>query len=48
MVPGEGASLAERIRAQRIRCGLTQERLAEIVGVSRQAVTKWETGVSLR
>lgn len=46
MVPGEGASLAERIRAQRIRCGLTQERLAEIVGVSRQAVTKWETGVA--
>ena len=46
MVPCEGASLAERIRAQRIRCGLTQERLAEIVGVSRQAVTKWETGVA--
>lgn len=26
--------------------GLNQEQLAEKVGVSRQAVSKWETGVS--
>lgn len=27
---------------------LSQEKLAEILGVSRQAVQKWETGDSLR
>lgn len=31
----------------RKRRGLTQERLAEMVGVSPPAVSKWETGVSL-
>lgn len=40
--------LGARIRAQRVRCGLSQEQLAGQVGVSRQAVTKWETGGSLR
>lgn len=50
--PAEGAGRADamdgelgaRIRAQRVRCGLSQEQLAGQVGVSRQAVTKWETG----
>lgn len=32
----------QRIRTLRIRAGLSQEQLAEKVGVSRQAVTKWE------
>lgn len=41
-------SLGEQIRAQRRKKGLSQERLAEMTGVSRQAVTKWEAGVSLR
>ena len=35
-------SLGERIKEQRKNCGLSQEKVAEIVGVSRQAVTKWE------
>ena len=36
-------TIGERIRACRQRAGLSQERVAELVGVSRQAVTKWET-----
>lgn len=35
-------TLGERIKEQRKRCGLSQEKLAELAGVSRQAVTKWE------
>lgn len=35
------------LRARRAK-GLTQEALAEQVGVSAAAVSKWETGVSLR
>ena len=38
--------LSEKIRALRRRAGLSQEELAETVGVSRQAVSKWESGVS--
>ncbi len=36
--------LAQRIRESRQRRGLSQEALAERLEVSRQAVTKWETG----
>ncbi len=39
-------SLGERIKEQRKHCGLSQEKVAELVGVSRQAVTKWETDQS--
>lgn len=39
-------SLAERLREYRVRCKMTQEFVAEAVGVSRQAVSKWETGAS--
>ena len=39
-------SLGERIKERRKACGISQEKLAELVGVSRQAVTKWETGQS--
>jgi len=35
-------TLGERIREARSTAGLSQEQLAESVGVSRQAVTKWE------
>lgn len=38
--------LSQRIAALRKRQGLSQEQLAEQVGVSRQAVSKWETGAA--
>ena len=38
--------LSENIRALRRRHGLTQEQLAEAMGVSVAAVSKWEQGVS--
>ncbi len=37
-------TLAEKIQYMRKKAGLSQEALAEILGVSRQAVSKWETG----
>ena len=39
-------TLGEKIRAQRKRLGLSQEKVAELAGVSRQAVTKWDRGQS--
>jgi DNA-binding XRE family transcriptional regulator len=39
-------SLGETIRAHRTRCQMTQEFVAESLGVSRQAVSKWEQGSS--
>lgn len=39
--------LNERIIYCRKKCGLSQEELGEKVGVSRQAVSKWETGDAL-
>ena len=36
--------IGERIRQTRQARGLTQEQLAEEVGVSRSAVAQWETG----
>ena len=38
--------LSENIRALRRRHGLTQEQLAEALGVSRQTVSKWENGTA--
>ena len=40
--------LCENIRALRQSRGINQETLAEALSVSTQAVSKWETGVSLR
>ena len=37
-------SIAANIQATRQAAGLTQEQLAEAVGVSRQTVVKWESG----
>lgn len=42
----ERASLGEVIRAHRETCGMTQELVAQKLGVSRQAVGKWESGKS--
>ena len=39
-------SLAEVLRSHRERCKMTQELVAEKIGVSRQAVSKWEQGAS--
>ena len=38
--------LSERIYKFRRKSGLSQEQLAEKIGVSRQAISKWESGVS--
>ena len=37
-------SLGEVLKEHRVRCKMTQEFVAESLGVSRQAVSKWETG----
>ena len=39
-------SLAEALRENRVRCKMTQEFVSETIGVSRQAVSKWENGTS--
>lgn len=41
-------SLGELLKENRLRCKMTQEFVAEALGVSRQAVSKWENGGSLR
>lgn len=40
--------LSERIYKFRRKSGFSQEQLAEKIGVSRQAISKWESGGSLR
>ena len=39
-------SLGEALKVHRTECKMTQEFVAEHLGVSRQAVSKWETGAS--
>ena len=39
-------SFGEQLSSVRRRSGLTQEQFAEQLQVSRQAVSKWESGVS--
>ena len=39
-------TLSETLKDHRTRCKMTQEFVAESLGVSRQAVSKWETGDS--
>ena len=37
-------TLGEKISDLRKRKGISQEKLAELLDISRQAVTKWESG----
>ena len=37
-------SIAERLQELRKRSGYSQEQVAEMLGLSRQAVSKWESG----
>ena len=39
-------TLGETIKEYRMNCNMTQEFVAEALGVSRQAVSKWENGSS--
>ena len=39
-------SLGEVLKDHRTRCNMTQEFVAESLGVSRQAVSKWENGTA--
>lgn len=39
-------TLGETLKAHRTNCKMTQEFVAEHLGVSRQAVSKWESGAS--
>jgi transcriptional regulator with XRE-family HTH domain len=40
----DSSAIGERIRLARQERRMTQERLAELVGVTRSAVAQWETG----
>ncbi len=44
--PEQAKSLGEALKARRTATGYTQEYVAEALGVSRQAVSKWENGTS--
>lgn len=38
--------IAKRLQVLRKKAGYSQEQVAEMLGISRQAVSKWESGVS--
>ena len=44
--PAQAQSLGEALKTHRTSRNLTQEYVAESLGVSRQAVSKWENGTS--
>ena len=39
-------NISEQIYLYRTKCGLSQLELAEKLDVSRQSISKWETGAS--
>ena len=41
---GPRGNLGRRLRAAREALGLTQEQAAEVLGVARTTVARWETG----
>ena len=43
---GEDMEIGERLQQLRKEKGISQEKLAEQLHVTRQAVSKWETGQS--
>lgn len=45
-LPEQGRDLSEALKARRATANYTQEYVAETLGVSRQAVSKWESGAS--
>src|SRR5512139_1169033 len=44
--PQRDYPFGQKILALRTECNLTQSTLAELLGISRQAVVGWETGTS--
>lgn len=42
----QARTLGQILKEHRTRCRMTQEFVAEFLGVSRQAVSKWESGKS--
>lgn len=44
---GGKMTLEEQIKYYRKQAGLSQEKMAEKIGVSRQAITKWENGTGI-
>lgn len=45
---GALTDIGTKIKEARVAAQLTQEQVAEALGVSRQTVSNWENGVSLR
>ena len=37
-------NIAERLQELRKKAGYSQEQVAEMLGISRQAISKWESG----
>lgn len=47
MTPIRRKALGDRLRVARRRCELSQDEVAELLGVKRQTVSAWETGVTV-